>query len=53
MKVYLSGPIAGTQIGVAYWWDSEEERREMERIVMRECDGGGKSEKAGVGDDAS
>ena len=30
----------GTQIEVAYWWDSEEERREMERIVLGKCDGG-------------
>lgn len=30
----------GTQIGVASWWDSEEERREMERLVLGKCDGG-------------
>lgn len=30
----------GTQIEVAYWWDSEEKWREMERIVLGKCDGG-------------
>lgn len=30
----------GTRIEVAYWWDSEEEWREMERIVLGKCDGG-------------